>query len=149
LEEKCGAFVTIETDSQLRGCIGNIESDEPLHKTVGEMAIASAFRDPRFLPLSSEEFEKLQIEISVLSPLARMDNKDKLLVGEHGILIKKGYNSGLLLPQVASRYGWGNEEFLAQTCLKANLPEDSWKEDDCEIWIFRAVIFGEGEYDSC
>jgi AmmeMemoRadiSam system protein A len=143
LEQKCGAFVTLEKHGRLRGCIGNIEPEKSLFLTVSEMAIASAFRDPRFPPLREEEFGELSIEISVLSPLKRIKNKEEVVIGKHGILIRKEYSSGLLLPQVARRYGWNEEEFLRQTCAKAGLYQNAWKEADCEIWIFSAVIFRE------
>ncbi|MFQ6104153.1 MAG: AmmeMemoRadiSam system protein A [Candidatus Glassbacteria bacterium] len=146
LKEARGAFVTLEIESNLRGCIGSMESEQPLYKTVSEMAISAAFRDPRFPPLGEEELEKVQIEISVLSPLISVESEDEIEVGKHGLMIRKGFYSGVLLPQVASRYGWTREEFLRQTCLKAGLYEDAWKEADCEIWIFSALIFGEGKH---
>jgi AmmeMemoRadiSam system protein A len=146
LEQKCGAFVTLEMASRLRGCIGSMESDEALYKTVSEMAVASAFRDPRFPPVGRDEFRRIRIEISVLSPLRRIAEPRAIEVGTHGILLRKGPYSGVLLPQVAARYGWTKEEFLRQTCMKAGLSTESWREPDCEIWIFSAVVFGEGEH---
>lgn len=146
LTPACGAFVTLELDSRLRGCIGSMESDQPLYRTVSEMAIASAFRDPRFPPLGKDEFERVRIEISVLSPLRRIMNPNEIEIGTHGILLRKGPYSGVLLPQVAARYGWTREEFLRQTCMKAGLSRDAWRESDCEILIFSALVFGEGEH---
>jgi AmmeMemoRadiSam system protein A len=146
LEEKCGAFVTIEIGSRLRGCIGIVESEKPLHLTVEEMAVSSAFRDPRFPPLKSEELDKIVIEISVLSPLENVRGSENIEIGKHGILLKKDYKSGLLLPQVATRYGWDSKEFLKQTCLKAGLSVDAWRDEDCEINVFSAIVFKEGEH---
>jgi len=146
LEEKCGAFVTIEIGSRLRGCIGSVESEQPLHLTVEEMAVSSSFRDPRFPPLKPEEFDKIVIEISVLSPLENVRGSENIEIGKHGILLKKDYLSGLLLPQVATRYGWDSKEFLKQTCLKAGLSADAWMDDDCEINVFSAIVFKEGEH---
>ncbi len=146
LENMCGAFVTIEKDSQLRGCIGTIEANQPLHRTVSEMAIAAAFRDPRFPPLREDEFDRMKIEISVLSPLERITGPEELVVGKHGLLIRKGLYSGLLLPQVAVRYAWSKEKFLCQSCLKAGLNEKAWEDSDCELWVFSADIFREVDY---
>jgi len=146
LEKQCGAFVTIEIGLRLRGCIGSVESDQPLFRTVEEMAIACAFRDPRFPPLDPDEFEKIKIEISVLSPLERVKGSEKIEIGKHGILLRKGNNSGLLLPQVATRYGWDSVKFLEQTCLKAGLTVDTWRDGDCEIKVFSAIVFSEGEH---
>jgi AmmeMemoRadiSam system protein A len=147
LREKCGAFVTLEIESRLRGCIGSIESDRPLFRVVSEMAVASAMRDPRFPPLSEGELDRVAIEISVLSPLRKIDRIEEIEVGKHGLLVRQGFNSGLLLPQVASRYGWTREQFLRETCRKAALPRDAWQSSDCEVQIFSAVVFGEAEHD--
>lgn len=141
LKENRGAFVTIHKQGQLRGCIGYIEGHGPLHKTIEEMAEAAAFRDPRFMPVSEKELPDLAIEISVLTPLKRITDVKEIEVGEHGIYIKKGWYSGLLLPQVATEYGWDRQTFLEHTCLKAGLPNNAWKDKDTEIYIFSADIF--------
>ena len=146
LGRACGVFVTIEKRSQLRGCIGTIESNQPLHQTVSEMAIAAAFRDPRFPPLVEDEFDDIKIEISVLSPLEKISESREMVVGKPGLSIRKGFYSGLLLPQVAVRYSWSREKFLRQTCIKAGLDEGAWQEDSCEIFVFGADIFGEDDY---
>jgi len=147
LKEKRGAFVTINKKGMLRGCIGYIHALKPLAETIQEMAEAAAFRDPRFLPVAAEELPDLDIEISVLTPLERIDDPEKIEVGKHGILIRKGPNQGLLLPQVAVEYGWDRETFLEHTCQKAGLPGDAWREEDAEIWIFSADVFGEKEFE--
>ncbi len=141
LKENRGAFVTIQKKGQLRGCIGYIEGRGPLHKTIEEMAEAAAFRDPRFSPVKEKELPELEIEISVLTPLRKITDVNEIEVGKHGIYIKKGWNSGLLLPQVATDYGWDRMTFLEHTCQKAGLPQNAWKERNTEIYIFSADIF--------
>jgi AmmeMemoRadiSam system protein A len=143
LQQCSGAFVTLEAGSRLRGCIGSMESDQPLFRTVSEMAVSSAFSDPRFPPLSRDELGRIRIEISVLSPLTKITTPEAIEVGVHGILLRKGPYSGVLLPQVAEKYDWTREEFLRQTCMKAGLPAGAWRESGCEIWIFGALVFGE------
>jgi AmmeMemoRadiSam system protein A len=141
LKENRGAFVTIHKRGQLRGCIGYIEGRGPLHKTIEEMAEAAAFRDPRFTPVKERELPELELEISVLTPLKKIKDVDEVQVGKHGIYIKKGWYAGLLLPQVATEYGWDRQAFLEHTCQKAGLPSNAWKEKDTEIYIFSADIF--------
>ena len=141
LKESRGAFVTITKKGQLRGCIGYIEGRGPLHKTIEEMAEAAAFRDPRFGSVTEKELPDLEYEISVLTPLRRITDTNEIEVGKHGIYMKKGWNSGLLLPQVATEYGWDRQTFLEHTCQKAGLPSDAWKDKNAEIYIFSADIF--------
>jgi AmmeMemoRadiSam system protein A len=141
LEEHRGAFVSLHKKGQLRGCIGYIEGRGPLHKTIEEMAAAAAFQDPRFNPVTEKELEDLDIEISVLTPLKRIADVDEIEVGRHGIYVKKGWCSGLLLPQVAAEYGWDRKTFLEHTCQKAGLACDAWKDRETEIYIFSADIF--------
>jgi hypothetical protein len=141
LKENRGAFVTINKRGQLRGCIGYIEGHGPLYKTIEEMAEAAAFRDPRFSPVTEKELPDLEIEISVLTPLKRITDVNEIEVGKHGIYIKKGWYSGLLLPQVATEYGWDRKTFLEHTCQKAGLPTSAWKDKNTEIYIFSADIF--------
>jgi AmmeMemoRadiSam system protein B/AmmeMemoRadiSam system protein A len=141
LKENRGAFVTITKKGQLRGCIGYIEGRGPLHKTVEEMAEAAAFRDPRFGSVTERELPDLEYEISVLTPLQRITDVNEIEVGKHGIYMKKGWNSGLLLPQVATEYGWDRQTFLEHTCQKAGLPTNAWKDKSTEIYIFSADIF--------
>lgn len=144
LNKACGAFVTLhDNKGNLRGCIGNIISERPLWETVRNMAIESALRDPRFPPVSPPEIDGINIEISVLSPLKKTKDIQEIEVGKHGIFIKKGFYQGLLLPQVASEYGWNRNQFLEQTCYKAGLPSGCYKQGDCEIFIFSALVFGE------
>ena len=141
LKENRGAFVTLNKHGQLRGCIGRLAADRPLGEVVGEMAQAAAFQDPRFRPLTADELKDLEIEISVLTPFKRIASTDEIQVGKHGILMRNGGSSGLLLPQVATDYGWDRATFLEHTCQKAGLPRDAWKDKNTEIYIFSADVF--------
>jgi len=141
LRTNCGAFVTLKIGEELRGCIGLIAAMKPLYESVIEMAQAAAFDDPRFGPLTKSEFDKIGIEISVLSPLKVIESLDEIEVGKHGIIIRRGYHSGLLLPQVATEYNWDRETFLRHTCLKAGLPYDAYLDPKSEIQIFTAEVF--------
>jgi len=143
LAEKCGAFVTLHKRGMLRGCIGNMTSSEPLVHTVQKMAIAAAFDDPRFPKLKANELGEIDIEISVLSPMQKIEDISKIEVGTHGIMITKGWHRGVLLPQVATEFGWDRATFLEQTCNKAGLQKDAWREPDAVIEIFSAQVFGE------
>lgn len=143
LLEKCGAFVTIHKSGALRGCIGLVEAVQPLHQTVAEMARAAALEDPRFPPVRREELPGLDIEISVLSPVTQIHDVKEIGVGVHGIIIQQGMHKGLLLPQVATEYGWDRKTFLEHTCHKAGLPKNAWQNDTTIIKIFTATVFGE------
>ncbi len=136
-----GAFVTLKKNGRLRGCIGNIVGRYPLAETVARMAVAAAFQDPRFPPLRREEWEHISIEISALTPLRRIHDPEEIQVGTHGILIRRAGRSGVLLPQVATEYGWDRKTFLEYTCRKAGLPTSAWKDPDTEIYIFSAEVF--------
>lgn len=142
LSLESGCFVTIKQKGQLRGCIGNFVSDKPLYKLVQEMAVSAATRDPRFYPMKTHDLEDFELEISVLSPLAKASSVDEIQVGVHGIYIIKGSSRGVLLPQVATDYGWDRDQFLRHTCMKAGLPENAWQ-GECDIYIFSALVFGE------
>jgi AmmeMemoRadiSam system protein A len=141
LNEARGAFVTIHKDGKLRGCIGDIHGRQPLAKTVAEMAVAAAFHDPRFPPVTTDELNHLDLEISVLTPLRQVSEVEEIVVGTHGIYMKRGKKRGLLLPQVATEWGWDRTTFLEHTCTKAGLPRNSWKDKKTEIYIFSADIF--------
>ena len=141
LSVKRGLFVTITIDGELRGCIGRIKGDQPLYEMVTEMAQAAAFEDPRFSQLTPQEFEHIEVEISMLSPLERVHKFSNLEVGKHGLMIKMDFNSGLLLPQVATEQGWDGKEFLEQTCLKAGLPKNSYRDKYAEVYSFTADVF--------
>ena len=144
LKKKMGAFVTLKKKGRLRGCIGLIEGIKPLYETVEEMAQAAAFKDPRFSPVKEDELEYLDVEISALTPLKQIRDVSEIEVGRHGIYLVKGFHSGFLLPQVATEYNWDRTTFLKETCRKAGVPEDAWKDTDTQIFIFSAHVFGEG-----
>lgn len=146
LKEINGAFVTLHIHKELRGCIGNIVGQKPLFETVGDMAIESASRDPRFPPVSRGELQDIEIEISVLSPLKRINHIDEFILGRHGVLARRGFNQGVFLPQVALETGWSKEEFLSYLCAhKAGLSADAWKDNKTELFIFSALVFSEKE----
>jgi len=145
LNEHCGCFVTLKNRDRLRGCIGQFTSESPLIELIADMARASATGDPRFFadPITIEELEQLDVEISVLSPLQRADDPLSLRLGIDGIYIKTGRVSGCFLPQVATETGWSKEEFLSYCCAhKAGLDPDAWKNPDTEIYLFTADVFG-------
>lgn len=147
LNDPRGVFVTLTRNGMLRGCIGYIQAVKALVTSVSEMAISAALNDPRFPPVSSKEIEDLSIEISVLTPLVKIDDPEKVKVGRDGIYIKRGMFAGLLLPQVATEQGWDRTTFLEQTCFKAGLPKDAYRETDTDIFIFQALIFNEDEVE--
>ncbi|MEA2064162.1 MAG: AmmeMemoRadiSam system protein B, partial [Gemmatimonadota bacterium] len=141
-----GAFVTIKKNGALRGCIGYLEAIKPLVETVSEMAMAAAVKDTRFPPVSPGELDRLELEISVMSPIFEVTDPETIVVGRDGLIIGRGPYRGLLLPQVASEYGWDRETFLAQTCRKAGLPPDAWKQEGTRIEAFSAEVFGERDF---
>ncbi len=147
LKKEFGAFVTIHKKGRLRGCIGNIIGKKPLYITVRDMAIASSTQDSRFPTVQEEELGDIDIELSVLTPPEKIDDPNKIELGRHGVIVKKGYRSGVFLPQVATETGWSREEFMSNLCShKAGLPPDAWKIDkDVEIFVFTAQVFGEQE----
>jgi hypothetical protein len=144
LNKEMGAFVTLHEKGQLRGCIGNIIGRGPLYLTVRDMAIESATGDPRFSKVRPEEMKDIYIEISVLSELNKVKSADEIELGVHGVLIRKGFASGVFLPQVATETGWSKEEFLSCLCSqKAGLLPDAWKTGEVDMFVFTAEVFGE------
>jgi len=141
LKEAHGVFVTIKTQGMLRGCIGRLTSDRPLYETTAEMAIAAATQDPRFQPIQKSELKFLEISISVLTPLRQVKNLADIKIGRDGLLIRQGIFNGVLLPQVAVEYNWDKITFLEETCHKAGLYKDAWKEKNTEIYAFSAEVF--------
>jgi len=137
-----GVFVTLKKGKELRGCIGIVEPIYPLGSAVVKAAISSAFEDPRFYPLRKDEFEGLEIEISILTKPVEIDDPLKIDVGKHGIIIERGWNKGLLLPQVPLEYGWGLEEYLRNGCAKAGLEPECWRKG-AKIYTFKAEVFSE------
>jgi len=145
LQRSQGAFVTLHERGQLRGCIGYVMPIKPLYQTVMDNARNAAMEDPRFRPVTKEELREIDIEISVMSPLEKIKSVDEIVIGKHGVLIKKGGRQGLYLPQVPVEQGWNLEQYLESLCFeKAGLPRDAWKEG-AEIYIYSAQVFGEKE----
>jgi len=141
LRVRRGVFVTLKVGGQLRGCLGSVEATSPLVELVIRMAVAAATRDPRFEPLRAADLAELSIELSVLGPLERCDDADSIEVGRHGLLVRKGERSGVLLPQVASENGWDRPTFLRHVCLKAGLPAEAWRDSASTLCTFEAEVF--------
>lgn len=146
LNQKLGAFVTIKKNGQLRGCIGHFGEDIPLYKVVSQMAVSAAFYDSRFFPVQESELPNLKYEISVLSPLQKIDDWQEIEIGKHGVQIVSGTRSGVFLPQVATDNNWGLEKFMGELCSqKAGLAWDYWKREEVDLYTFTAEVFGEEE----
>jgi AmmeMemoRadiSam system protein A len=143
LLEKKGAFVSLHNGSELRGCIGQLYADRELYKIVQHCAVSAALEDTRFVPVDKEEMPELSIEISVLTPFHRIRNIEEIEVGRHGLYIVQGPFRGLLLPQVATQYGWDRIAFLKQTCRKSGLPESAWQDTNTIIHTFEAEVFSD------
>lgn len=141
-----GAFVSLHLGELLRGCIGYVDDSRSLPEALAETAMAAASRDPRFPPLTLEELEQVNIEISILSPLQKTAAPTEITLGRHGVMIKFDTHCGLLLPQVALRRNWDVEFFLEQVCRKADLPADAWKDAKAAIFIFTAEVFSENQF---
>ena len=143
LNKEMGAFVTLHKHGNLRGCIGNIVGRGPFYLTVRDMAVQAATGDPRFRPVTLEEMNEIDIEISALSPMEKIEDPEKIEVGKHGVLVRRGFTSGVYLPQVATETGWNREQFMNSLCgHKAGMPADAWKKGECDIYVFTAEVFG-------
>jgi AmmeMemoRadiSam system protein A len=142
-EQVQGVFVTLSLNDRLRGCIGNIIGQFPLYIGIQNMAIQAAFNDPRFPALSKSEFESIQIEISILSPLLPI-HANQIEVGTHGLLLRYQGRSGVLLPQVPTEQGWNKKEYLEALTQKAGVPVDALNHKDTELFGFTATIIKEG-----
>ncbi|MFH1799330.1 MAG: AmmeMemoRadiSam system protein B [Candidatus Omnitrophota bacterium] len=144
LRQPLGAFVTLRMNGKLRGCIGRFNPSGPLYLMVQQMAISAASQDPRFKPVSTNELGQLEYEISVLSPLRKIEAADEIELGKHGVQVSKGSHHGVFLPQVATETGWSKEDFLGELCSqKAGLPRDCWKDPDVRLEVFSAEVFSE------
>lgn len=142
LLQEVAVFVTLRRrDGELRGCIGRLEVSEPLYRTVQDCAISAATNDYRFPPVTAVELEDILIEISALSPFRLIHSPNEIQVGRHGLLIRRGFRVGLLLPQVATARDWDRDEFLRAICLKAGLPTGAWR--DADLYVFSAEVFEE------
>ena len=144
LARRGGAFVSIHYRGELRGCIGHLEADQSLKRVVLDCAVAACSADPRFAPVGARELAGLEIEVSLLGPLEPVASLEDIEVGRHGLLVELDTQRGLLLPQVATEWGWDAETFLAHTCHKAGLARDAWKKG-ARIWRFQAEVFSEPE----
>jgi AmmeMemoRadiSam system protein A len=144
LMRPCGTFVSLHTGTgDLRGCIGTIKPVSPLIRAVATSAVNAAFRDPRFQPLRRDELDTIRIEISVMSPIVPVERVEEIVVGRDGLIVSRGGRTGLLLPQVATSFGWDRETFLEHTCLKAGLGAGAWRDSGCRIEKFSAEVFAE------
>ncbi len=143
LQQPGAAFVTLKMSGELRGCIGYTEAVRPLYETVSQCAIHAAVEDPRFNPVQAEELKLIDIEISVLTPLQKVESVDSIKIGRDGLLIRMGRRSGLLLPQVATELGWNRTQFLEHTCQKAGLQNDAYTRPEATLYRFQAEVFGE------
>jgi AmmeMemoRadiSam system protein A len=142
--ERRGIFVTLHVGHRLRGCIGVIEAEEPLGESTVRCAAGAALQDPRFAPMRTEELSELEIEISLLSPPAPI-RPEEIEIGRHGLLVSRGKQRGLLLPQVATEHHFTREQFLAETCRKAQLGREAWREDGTQVLGFTCEVFSEEE----
>lgn len=141
--EKFGSFVTLTIHADLRGCIGYIQPVAPLREQIRMCAMSAAFQDPRFQPLTVTECSDVALEISLLFPPVPVEDADDIVLGRDGLIISSGPRKGLLLPQVATDYGWDRTTFLEQTCRKAGLPQQAWRQEGTQVERFGAFVFGE------
>jgi uncharacterized protein len=144
LGEERGAFVTVHVSGDLRGCIGTFRPAGSLAATVARMAVSAASDDPRFHPISAADVAALELSVSALGPPRTLSDPRTVAIGREGLIVKRGFHRGTLLPKVAVEHGWSAEEFLKHTCLKAGLPPRAWQESDVTIEAFEAEEFGEG-----
>ncbi|HXF94737.1 MAG TPA: AmmeMemoRadiSam system protein A [Gemmatimonadales bacterium] len=147
LAEPRGAFVSLYAGAELRGCIGHLAADRPLAEVVARMAVAAARRDPRFPPVTADELADLRIEISVLSQPLRLEPPDpaRIVIGRHGVMVRRGRALGVLLPQVGPAHRWDARALLAATCRKAGLSADAWREPETQVFVFEAHVIAEAE----
>ncbi|MDD3536139.1 MAG: AmmeMemoRadiSam system protein A [Candidatus Cloacimonetes bacterium] len=144
-DAECGAFVTLHLDGRLRGCIGYVQAFKSIRDTIRQMALAAAFEDPRFPPLQRQELPHIRIEISLLSPLILVQDLNEITIGRDGLLLKHPYSSGLLLPQVATQWGWDRDTFLKEVSRKAGLHSSAYRDAGAKLYRFSAEVFGENE----
>jgi len=144
-----GVFVTLNNPMGLRGCVGFALPDKKLYNALVDAAISTATEDPRFPPVTTEELEQITFQVTVLTPPKVIHVSDtieypsRIKVGKDGLIVKHGFNSGLLLPQVPIEYSWTEEEFLGYTCEKAGLPRDCWKDKETQVQKFEGIVFKE------
>lgn len=146
LQAPKGAFVSLHRGEELRGCIGQLDSDRELYRVVQHCVISAAVEDTRFMPVTQGEIKDLEIEISVLNPFRRISDINEIEVGKHGLYIVQGHFRGLLLPQVATQFQWDRTTFLGQACRKSGLPESAWRDPRTMIHIFEAEVFSDSGF---
>jgi AmmeMemoRadiSam system protein A len=142
----CGAFVTVRVNNELRGCFGYVNAFYPLAQSVQEVGIKAATEDPRFEPVMREELGAMELEISVLDSPIKVERIEEIEIGVHGLILETRTHRGLLLPSVATEYGWNREQFLSHTAIKAGLPPDAWKSKNATIMKFKAEKFSESDF---
>ena len=142
LHEKLGVFASLKLYGSLRGCIGRLVSNDPLYITIADIAEAAAFHDSRFPPLTIGEFAEIGVEISILGPITLCPDPERIVLGKHGLIVRRGQRQGLLLPQVAVEWEWDRETFLSQACRKAGLAPEVWQDSETEIYWFEACVVG-------
>jgi AmmeMemoRadiSam system protein A len=147
LQQPSGAFVTLHRRNRLRGCVGQLPGRDALAAVVAHCARAAALDDSRFDPVTSAELSEIDIEVSVLSLLQDVA-LEAIEPGKHGLLVSRGMQRGVLLPQVASQFNWGAQRFLEETCVKAGLERDAWKDPATRIQAFTAEVFSEAAFPS-
>ncbi len=140
--EHCGLFVTLHVGGKLRGCIGVIDAHATLGENLARCAADAALHDPRFSPMQLEEMDHLDIEVSFLSAMSPI-RPEEVMVGKHGLLVERGARRGLLLPQVATEHQLNREKFLAETCHKAGLPREAWKDPETKLYGFECILISE------
>jgi AmmeMemoRadiSam system protein A len=145
-----GAFVSLHSNGELRGCVGHIEADDVLGRVIPRCAVAAGSNDPRFPAVAEIELASLSVELSLLGPLEPIEEPEAIDVGRHGLVVESGWRRGLLLPQVAIEWRWDPKTFLARACEKAGLPRDAWKEGvkpgmkpGVKLWRFEAEVFSD------
>jgi AmmeMemoRadiSam system protein A len=151
LRFKSGCFVTLKIENNLRGCIGTFDFNDYIYNNVSKMAVEAAVNDPRFPKVRLEEMEVIECEISVLTPLEPISEISEIKIGRDGLYVRMGFNSGVLLPQVATENNWDRETFISYTCLKAGLPSDTWrkynwKDSVFQVFRFGAIVFSESDF---
>lgn len=147
LIEPTAAFVSLHCEGRLRGCVGTVTAENPLHETVAHMACSAAFGDPRFPPLRVMEIASIDIEISRLSPMTPAA-ADDVQPGVHGVCVTCGPHRAVFLPQVATTHNWDRDTFLGELCRKALLAPDAWRHPECSLMVFVAEVFGDATSDS-
>ncbi|MCP4547938.1 MAG: AmmeMemoRadiSam system protein A [bacterium] len=140
-----GLFVTLRINRRLRGCIGTVERQPSLDRTLRDLTLSAAINDPRFPPLTADELPGVHISLSILTPPELIEDLSAVEIGKHGLIIERGSQRGLFLPEVATEWGWDLEEYLAELCQKAGLPRETWRQPGCTFYTFESIKAAESE----